>query len=190
MANPLDMIKYLFGVSIVAGDDVLFIEDRRPTFKMFLSVAFAIAVVLIAAWTGFTSGLKIDAFNVALTVVVFGTAAYFCTRGNYRETYVFNKKTDSFVFTRQSVFKKDELEGSASQFRAVQVELRGADSRDDRRQYYMVALLCQGPLFGQSDTQILREDPPMLNTRATANRIANAISKFLDIPRQGTVEVL
>jgi hypothetical protein len=84
---------------------------------------------------------------------------------------------------------KDVLEGSASQFRAVQVELKTGASDDDR-EYYMVALLCQGPLFGQSETQVLREDPPMLNTRATANRIASAISKFLDIPRQGVVEVI
>jgi hypothetical protein len=189
MANPVDMVKYLFGVSIVAGDDVLFIEDRRPTFMMFLSVAFAITVVVIAGWTWFTSGIKIDVFTVGLTVVAFGAAAYFCTRGNYRETYIFNRKTDSFVFTRQSVLNKDVLEGSASQFRAVQVELRTGSGNDDR-EYYMVALLCQGLLFGQSDTQILREDPPMLNTRATANRIANAISKFLDIPRRGTVEVI
>lgn len=189
MTNPLDMINYLFGVSIIAGDEALYIEDRRPTFKMFVSVAFAIAVVVIAAWTWLTSGIAIDVFSVGLAVVTFGTAAYFCTRGNYRETYVFNKKTDSFIFTRQSVFNKDELEGSASQFRAVQVELR-TGSGDDGREYYMVALLCQGLLFGQSDTQILREDPPMLNTRATANRIANAIAKFLDIPRRGTVEVL
>jgi hypothetical protein len=189
MANPIDMIKYLFGVSIIARDDVLFIEDRRPTFKMLLSVGLAVAVVVIAGWTWFTSGLKIDIFSVGLTVAAILAAAYFCTRGNYRETYIFNKKTDSFIFTRQSVFNRDVLEGSASQFRAVQVELK-TGSGDDDREYYMVALLCQGLLFGQSDTQILREDPPMLNTRATANRIANAIAKFLDIPKQGVVEVL
>lgn len=189
MANPLDMISYLFGVSIIARDDVLYIEDRRPTFKMLLSVVFALAVVVIAAWTWLTSGLKLDVFTLGLPVGAFGAAGYFCTRGNYKETYVFNKKTDSFTFTRRSLLNKDELEGSASQFRAVQVELRTGTSDDDR-EYYMVALLCQGLLFGQSDTQILREDPPMLNTRATANRIANAISKFLDIPRRGTIDVL
>jgi len=189
MANPLDMISYLFGVSIIDRDDVLYIEDRRPTFMMFLSVAFALVVVVIAAWTWFTSGIRIDIFSVGLAVVAFGAAAYFCSRGNYKETYVFNKKTDTFTFTRRSLLNKDELEGSASQFRAVQVELRTGTSDDDR-EYYMVALLCQGLLFGQSDTQILREDPPMLNTRTTANRIANAIAKFLDIPRRGTIDVL
>jgi len=189
MANPIDMVKYLFGVRIVARDEVLYIEDRRPTFKMFLSIAFAVAVVVIAAWTWFTSGIRFDMFTIGVTVVPFAAAANFCIRGNYKETYIFNKTTDSFIFTRQSVMNKDVLEGSASQFRAVQVELKTGASDDDR-EYYMVALLCQGPLFGQSETQVLREDPPMLNTRATANRIASAISKFLDIPRQGVVEVI
>ena len=55
---------------------------------------------------------------------------------------------------------------------------------------YMVALLNGGMLFGQSDTQILREDPPFLNSRATESRIAAAIAKFLNIPREGVVDVL
>jgi hypothetical protein len=189
MVNPIDMVNYLFGVTIVARNEVLYIEDRRPTLKMFLSIAFLLAVTVVAGWTWLTAGLKADVFTIGTAVVAFAAALYFCAKGNYRETYVFNKKTDTFLFTRQSLLNKDRLEGSASQFRAVQVELR-TGTGDDDREYYMVALLCQGMLFGQSETQILREDPPMLNTRATANRIASAISKFLDIPRQGGVEVL
>jgi hypothetical protein len=189
MANPVDMVKYLFGVRIIARDEVLYIEDRRPTFKTFIAWVFVSAIIAVAGWGWLSGSLKIDAISMTGSGVALAIALYFTVRSNFRETYVFNKKADSFVFTRQSLLRKDEIEGSASQFRAVQVELRTRHAGDDR-EYYMVALLCQGPLFGQSQTQILREDPPMLNTRASANCIASAISKFLGIPRQGVVEVL
>ena len=190
MANPLDMINYLFGVRIIVRDEVLYIEDRRPTFAVGASIGAVVVVIAFAAWGWWTRTIVLDWFTGVITIAPVIVALFFLIKGNYREVYVFNKRTDSFTFTRQSVLRRDVLEGSASQFRAVQVELRTSDGDDDRREYYMVALLCQGPLFGQSDTQILRESPPLLNTRATANRIASAISKFLDIPRQGVVEVL
>jgi hypothetical protein len=181
-----DMINYLCGVTIVDHDDVLYIEDRRPTWTMVLSFGGLVAVVAIAAWTWFTIGLKLDVFTVGLPMAAFAVAAYFCITGNYREMYVFNKKTDSFTFTRQSMMNSDVLEGSASQFRAVQVERRASDDSE----IYMVALLCQGLLLGQSDTQILRENPPLLNSRETESRIASAIARFLGVPREGVVDVL
>jgi hypothetical protein len=87
----------------------------------------------------------------------------------------------------------------------VQVEKRVRDDRDTSdligdivlktdsrsgREIYMVALLRQGLLFGQSDTQILRQNPPLWSSRRTEGRIANAIGKFLNIPREGVVDVL
>lgn len=205
MERLWDMMNYLFGVWIVAQDDVLYIEDRRPTQKMGLSVGGIIVIGTFASWAWLKDVLIVDAYTITLTLAPVVVALFFIVRGNFREVYVFNKKTDSYTFTRQSVLRKDVLEGSASQFRAVQIEKRIRDDRDatslvgdmllktDSRsgdEVYMVALLLDGLLFGQSDTQILREDPPFLNFRSTENRIANAIGKFLNIPREGVVDLL
>jgi hypothetical protein len=205
MANPLDMLNYIAGVTIINKDDVLYIEDRRPTQKMGLSLGGFLAVLAIAVWSWLSDGVTLDAFRLTIILIPFVVALYFITTNNFREIYIFNKKTDSFSFTRQSVFRKDVLEGSASQFRAVQVEKRIGDDRDfgdivsdgirgtDSRggmESYMVALMCQGLLFGQSDTQILRENPPLLSLRKTEVRIAKAISKFLGIPSEGVVDAL
>jgi hypothetical protein len=199
------MLNYVAGVTIVNKDDVLYIEDRRPTQKMGLSLGGFLAVVAIAGWTWLKDALVVDAFTIGITLIPFAVALYFVFTNNFREIYVFNKKTDSFSFTRQSLLRKDVLEGSASQFRAVQVEKRIADDRDfgdivsdgirgtDSRggmESYMVALMCQGLLFGQSDTQILRQNPPFISLRKTEVRIAKAISKFLGIPSEGIVDVL
>src|SRR3982751_6881973 len=117
MANPLEMINHLAGVTIVVKDDVLYIEDRRPTQKMGLSVGGFLAVVSIAIWSYLINGVTVDAFRLTIILIPFAVALYFITMNNFREIYIFNKKTDSFSFTRQSVFRKDVLEGSASQFR-------------------------------------------------------------------------
>jgi len=205
VANPLDMINYLVGVRIIASDESLYIEDRRPTQGVGFSVGAVIVVGLLVTWGWITKDFVLDWFTVTLTAVPVVVAVYFLIKNNYREVYIFNKKTDSFSFARQSLFRNDLLEGSASQFRAVQVLKRTADDRDfgeivsdqfmktdsrSGRETYSTALMCQGPLFGQSDTQILRESPPLLSLRRTERRIASAISKFLSIPSEGVIDVL
>lgn len=205
MANPLDMINYLFGVTIVASDESLYIEDRRPAQGLGFSMIALVVVGSIVGWGWLTRNIVFDEFTIALTAVPIAVTLFFLVKNNFREVYIFNKKTDSFSFRRQSVFRNDELEGSASQFRAVQVLKRVGDDRDfsdlvsdqfmktdsrSGRVTYSAALMCQGPLFGQSDTQILRESPPLLSLRRTERRIAAAIAKFLNIPSEGVIDVL
>jgi len=205
MASPLDMINYLFGVTIVDKDDALYIEDRRPTQAVGLSIGALVLVWAVATWSWMSEAMVIDWYTISLTAAPVVVALYFLVKNNFREIYVFNKKTDSFSFTRQSLFRKDVLEGSASQFRAVQVLKRIADDRDftelvsdqftntdsrSGRITYAAALMCGGPLFGQSETQILREKPPLLSLRRSERRIAAAISKFLNIPSEGVIDVL
>ena len=205
MANPLDMINYLFGVTIVASDESLYIEDRRPAQGLGFSMIALVVVGSIVGWGWLTRNIVFDEFTIALTAVPIAVTLFFLVKNNFREVYIFNKKTDSFSFRRQSLFRNDELDGSASQFRAVQVLKRVGDDRDfsdlvsdqfmktdsrSGREIYSVALMCQGPLFGQSDTQILRESPPLLSLRRTERRIAAAIAKFLNIPSEGVIDVL
>jgi hypothetical protein len=205
MANPLDMIKYLFGVTIVPSDESLYIEDRRPAQGLGFSMIALVVVGSIVGWGWLTRNIIFDEFTIALTAVPVVVTLYFLVKNNFREIYIFNITTDSFSFSRQSLFRNDVLEGSASQFRAVQVLKRTADDRDitelvadqfmntdnrSGRVTYSAALMCQGPLFGQSDTQILRESPPLLSLRRTERRIAAAIAKFLNIPSEGIIDVL
>jgi hypothetical protein len=128
----------------------------------------------------------LDAIALPFIGVALVAALVFIIRGTFREVYVFDKTRDAYIFTRQSVLKKDVLEGSASQFRAVQLQLRSTEDNDT----YMVTLLMQGMLLGQSDTQILRESPPVFNSYDAEARIANAIAKFLAIDRAHDVSVL
>lgn len=205
MANPLDMINYLFGVTIVASDESLYVEDRRPSQGVGFSMVAVVLFGSIAGWGWLTKTIVVDWFTISLTAAPVVVTLYFLVKNNFREIYIFNKKTDSFSFRRQSLFRNDVLEGSASQFRAVQVLKKVGDDRDfgdlvsdqfmntdsrSGREIYSVALMCQGPLFGQSDTQILRENPPLLSLRRTERRIAAAIAKFLNIPSEGVIDVL
>jgi hypothetical protein len=200
-----NMIHYLVGVYIVEFDGVLTIEDRRPTQKMGVSVGGLAIVSAMVLWGWLSASLIVDAFTITMTVIMFSVGLFFIARENFREVYIFDKKTDSYTFTRQSLIRRDVMEGTPSQFRAVQVEKRLKDDRDgadllgdivlkkDSRSgspIYMTALLMQGLLLGQSDTLILRNAPPFISTQRTESRIANAIGKFLDIPREGIVDVL
>src|SRR5262249_24040776 len=139
-------------------------------------------------WGWLTGTLKTDAITITFTLVAFAAATFFILRGHFREAYVFNKKSDTYTFTRQSILNRDVLEGSASQFRAVQIERR--TDYDDDKEVLAVALLMQVMLLAQSARQILRKKPPLLNSLATEKRIAAAIAKFLNIPREGVIDVL
>ena len=192
MQKIRDIINYLVGVYIHDRNDVLVIEDRRPTRNMFFSMlgflamlGFVLAYVLTLL-TNFNIGLKFNAISWTFFGAALVAALYFGISGTFREIYVFDKPNDTFTFTRQSVFNKDVLQGSLSQFRAVQIERR----TDDDSQIYMVALLTQGLLLGQPETQFLREKRPLFNSRAAESRIATAISKSLNIKRQGLVDIL
>src|SRR6185503_9592680 len=100
MANPLDMINYLFGVRIIVRDEVLYIEDRRPTFAVGASIAAVVVVIAFAAWGWWTRTIVLDWFTGVVPIAPVIVALFFLIKGNYREVYVFNKRTDSFTFTR------------------------------------------------------------------------------------------
>ena len=181
-----DIIDYLFPVYIIRRDDTLSIEDRRPTLATTISglafAGFLLGAVATIFFYGFTGEVGYWLGPAAGWFV----ALLFAINGTFREIYVFDKTSDTYIFTRQSVLKKDVLQGSLSQFRAVQVECR----TDDDDSNYMVALLMQGMLLGQPDTQILRENPPAFNSYDVEVRIAGAISSFLNIERQDDIDVL
>lgn len=181
-----DILNYIFPVYVIDRMEVLIIEDRRPTLLMLLSALAMLAMIVYAISSLPSIRIGEDIWFIVGMGAIILFLGVVVSRGTFREIYVFDKPRDTYTFTRQSVLKKDVLQGSLSQFRAVYV---GERRRDDSRMY-MVALLQQGMLLGASETQILRENPPVFNSRFTELRIATAISKFLNIECQGVVDVV
>jgi hypothetical protein len=116
MERLWDMVNYLFGVSIVEFDGVLTIEGRRPTEKVGLSLGAVLLFVGAAAWVWLTGLLIIDAYTITLTLAPIVVALYFIVTGNFREAYVFDKKNDSYTFTRQSVLRREVWKGAQGTF--------------------------------------------------------------------------
>lgn len=174
-----DIIDYTFPVYIIRRDDTLSIEDRRPTYNTFVSGLCVLLFGLGAAITFLFSGLHEAAYWIG-PAVGWLVSLLFAIKGTFREIYVFDKPSDTYILTRQNVFRKDVIQGSLSQIGAVRIE--GSESDDDNP--YNIALLMQGMLLGQSDTQILRENPPVFNNYEIESRIADAISSFLNIKQE------
>ncbi|MGH9819163.1 MAG: hypothetical protein ACRD43_03255 [Pyrinomonadaceae bacterium] len=174
-----DIIDYVFPVYIIQRNDTLSIEDRRPTYNTFASGLCVLLFGLGAAITFFFAGLREAAYWIG-PAAAWLVSLLFAIKGTFREIYVFDKPSDTYVLTRQNVFGKDVIQGNLSQIGAVRFE--GSDSDDDNP--YDIALLMQGMLLGQPDTQILRENPPAFNNYEIEERIADAISSFLNIKRE------
>lgn len=176
-----NVIDYLFGVYIYDRGDMLVIEDRRPTAGIFISlvgIACIVLFLLVSAalslfGLGFDLGTGIGAF--AGLIATFMVMFLFSLGGTLREVYTFDKANDTYRFTRRGIFRSHVLEGSASQFCGVRIDQRNTDEDS----VYMVTLLLGGMLFGQSEAQPLREDPPIFNSYHREAKIAEAISRVI-----------
>ena len=177
------IFRSLFQVFITDRDDVLYIEDRRPTPLLLSSglgaIGFIIFTVYQLIFVGFGAGLWVIVGMGTVGLILAGMAMSII----FREIYIFDRPTDTFTFTRQSVFKKDVVEGTLSQFRAVQVEKQHVRNTTN----YNVVLLQQGPFLSGADTYILRENQPLVESLEAESKIATAISEFLKIERLDTL---
>jgi len=100
-------------------------------------------------------------------------------RGTLREVYVFDRPSGTYRFVRQWIYKREVIEGTISQFCGVGVHTHVVDDSET----HSVILRQRGLLLGQSPEQPIRETTPALNSWETEARIAQAIHKFLKIPR-------
>jgi hypothetical protein len=174
------MVNWLVGVRIITRPDQLIIDDRRPTWAMLLSM---IGVVVFSVMFGmkffFGDAVGVDSFGLWFLAVAALVCIGLAFRGTLRELYVFDRPSDTYHFARQMLYKKDVIEGTLSQFRGVGVR---TDVVDDKV-IHSVVFRQTGVLFGSSSEQPIRESKPALNFWNTEARIAQAIHKFLDIPR-------
>jgi len=159
---------------IVKRPESLTIVDYRPTFTMFLTVA-GFVVLLIGFVLVF---LKIDtavSFGLWAIGIPAACCVIFLFRGTIRETYYFDRTTDSYSFVRQFIHRREVIEGAMSQFTGAYVK---TEENDDSTSYYV--MLKQDGLFMTGATeQALRENVPIFNSFDREARIANAISGFL-----------
>jgi hypothetical protein len=189
MFGPYEKIKHmanwLVGVRIMVRPDQLIIQDRRPTWPMFLSGLGAIAfpVIFVLRYL-FGDEVSVDSFGMWSI----GVAALVCIglsfRGTIGEQYIFDRTSDTYQFARRFIYKKEVIEGTLAQFRGVGVVTTVTEDTDgNSTEKHSVVLRQDGLLFGASPNQPIRESKPALNFWNTEARIAQAIHKFLNIPR-------
>jgi hypothetical protein len=179
------MVNWLVGVRIMARPDQLIIQDRRPTWPMLLGGVGAIAFPMIFVLRYFFGNdVGVDSFGMW----AIGVAALVCIglsfRGTIGEQYVFDRPSDTYQFARRFIYKKEVIEGTLTQFRGVGVVTTVTEDTDgNSTEKHSVVLRQDGLLFGASPNQPIRESKPALNFWNTEARIAQAIHKFLNIPR-------
>ena len=190
MKKIRQMIAYIFPVYISDRDGFLVIDDRRPEWDMVLAAGGVVVAVLMAI---FTAGPIVAAGYYGLLAALVGGlafAVFWLLRGAFRELYVFDRSKNSYVFTRQSVLRKEVIEGDLRQFRAVQVEHTRVDTDNGYEDVYRAVLLLDtSMLFGSSPSQPLRFKPPIFSSYSAELRIASALSKFLGVRLDGEVDV-
>ena len=187
-----NLINYFFPVLIYNDTDVLTIEDRRPST---MQLVFAAGGVGVLVFTAFSSKILIDNWSwVIIPILIVGALLLILKAllDPFRETYIFDKRIDTYTFVRRSLFKSQTEEGSLSRFRAVQIERREIDTEDGKSVNYHVALLKnEGLLFGSPSREILRADysHPIFSGFSSELRIAEAIEKFLNFPPTEIIDV-
>ncbi|MEQ1761652.1 MAG: hypothetical protein ABL984_00770 [Pyrinomonadaceae bacterium] len=180
-----DMIAFAMPVRIIDRPESLVIRDYRPTWLLLFGltgvIMLGIALIL------FLLGVKFSLDSAGMWALLLLATAFvvFGLKGTLREVYYFDRKSDSYRFERQFLYKKDVIQGSLGQFRAVRVHLEvGQD--ENSSPLYKVSLLQDGMTRGGSSEQPLRGTPAIMNSHSAETRIGNAIATFLAIPLHDT----
>lgn len=169
-----DRVGSIIPLWVISRPESLTIIDYRPTFTMFLTfsgfVVLAISFVLLffKVDSAVSSGLWAIGIPAAACVI-------FLFRGTIRETYYFNRTTDSYAFVRQFIHRREVIEGAMSQFTGAYVKTQVNEDSNT----YFVTLKQEGMFLTGVSEQALREDVPIFNSFDREARIANAISSFL-----------
>ncbi len=165
---------FLIPLRIIRRPESLTIFDYRPTFIMFLAMAFALFLATSLILLIFKFEL-IDSFAMwAIGLFLVGSVV-FMFRGTVREVYNFDKTSDSYTFVRQFIHRREVIQGSLSQFTGARVKT----VEDDDSESFFVVLNQEGMFLTGASEQILREEVPIFNSFDSEARIATAISGFL-----------
>lgn len=165
---------FLIPLRIIRRPESLTIFDYRPTFIMFLAMAFALFLVTSLILLIFKFEL-IDSFAIWAIGLFLVGCVVFMFRGTIREVYNFDKSSDSYTFVRQFIHRREVIHGSLSQFTGARVKT----VEDDESESYFVVLDQEGMFLTGVSEQTLREEVPIFNSFDSEARIASAISGFL-----------
>jgi len=180
-----EMLAFAMHVRIIDRPESLVIKDYRPTWLLLFGLTgvlmLGVAVVLFLLGVEF----RLDSAGMWALLLLATAFVVFGVKGTLREVYYFDRKSDSYRFERQFLYKKDVIEGSLGQFRAVRVHLEvGQD--ENSHQLYKVSLLQDGLTLGGSSEEPLRGTPAIMNSHSAETRIGSAIATFLAIPLHDT----
>lgn len=172
-----DMIAFAVPVRIIARPERLIIQDYRPTMVMLLAVLgfFVFAGFLI--WMLVRFGTAVGGVGIGTMVLLaIVCLAVAVVKGTIREVYVFDRASETYVFVRQYLHRKEVIEGAINQFTGARVETH---THEENQKSYTVALRQEGMFLTGVSEQTLREDIPILNSFSNEADIANAIDDFL-----------
>jgi len=173
------MINWLVGVKIIKRAESLIIEDRRPTWPMLVSVLGAVFFSLVFIFSFFGYNFFIDSLGIWMVGIPGVVCVGLSFRGTIREQYIFDRPSDTYQFARQFLYKKEVIEGTISQFCGVGVQ---TVTHDDWEKHSVI-LRSEGIFLGLAPVQEIRATKPAFNFWNTEDCIAQAIHKFLNIPR-------
>ena len=171
----LDRLGFLAPIWIIRRPETLVIQDYRPTFFMFLTAAGFLFFAVTFAVILFKVPIGVDSFGLWAIGAIAVICLVLSFRGTIREAYYFNKETDSYVFVRQFIYRKEVIEGALGQFTGAHVRTEA----NDEGEVHFVVLKQEGMFLTGIGEQKLREEVPIFNTFSNEARIANAISGFL-----------
>jgi len=165
---------FVIPLKIIRRPESLTIFDYRPTFIMFLAMAFSLFLAGSLVLLIFKFNV-VDSFAMwAIGLFLVGSVV-FMFRGTVREVYNFDKTSDSYTFVRQFIHRREVIQGSLSQFTGARVKT----VEDDDSESFFVVLNQEGMFLTGASEQILREEVPIFNSFDSEARIATAISGFL-----------
>jgi hypothetical protein len=173
-----DRFAFISPLWVIRRPETLTIVDYRPTFTMFLTAAGIVVLAVSFVFLFFRMDIAIVSGLWTLSI-----PGLFCViflfKGTIRETYSFDKTTDSYAFARQFIHRREVIEGAMSQFTGAYVKT----VRNDDSEAYYVVLKQDGMFLTGADEQTLREEVPIFNSYNRESRIADAISGFISSSR-------
>ncbi|MCW5960541.1 MAG: hypothetical protein KIS76_10300 [Pyrinomonadaceae bacterium] len=165
---------YFVPLWIVRRPETLSILDYRPTWFMFFTITgFLVFTILFILFL--FNLLTVDPFVLWGVGILAAASLILSFRGTIREVYFFDKTTESYMFVRQFIHRREMIEGSLSQFTGARVKTL----TNEEGESYCVVLNQEGMFLTGVSEQTLRDELPIFNSFDREARIANEISGFL-----------
>ena len=171
-----DRFDFLIPLRVIKGAQTLTIFDYRPTLLMFLTAAGFVVMAVFFGLILFNFGMEVP-LGLFMTGMLAVACLFFLFRGTIREVYYFDKTTDSYVFTRQFIHRREVIGGALSQFTGAYVK---TETYEDSKSYFVI-LKQEGMFLTGVSEQTLREEVPIFNFLKEKPRSQTPSQKFYSL---------